>query len=183
MFAFYKILKKIILLTIDSLKTIWQYCWENPYLRFLNVGFLNIIFIFFSGIIINYFLNGKIPNLLIAILVSMFHISFSFGMRKIFIYKTKGNWIKEYLNCYMYYWASIFFYIMVLWMLIESYKMRFWLAQIISFLFANLFYSLTSRYFAFIKNSKQKTEKLEDDLSDNRYNLSSEEMKKFKDLL
>ncbi len=150
---------------------IWRYCWDTPYLRFLNIGFVNLLFMFGIGILLDVTLKNLIPTFLLALLISVFHVTFSFAMRKIFIYKTKDNWLKEYLRCYLFYSVSIIVSVLVLWILIDSFKFTFWIAQALSLLSATIFYSITSRYFAFMyfqekdplneTNIEQKEEKIE----------------------
>ena len=130
---------------------IWKYCWDTPYLRFLNVGFVNLFFMYGSGIFLDFILKNILPTFLIALLVSIFHVTFSFVMRKLFIYKTKGDWIKEYLRCYAFYSVSIVVSVLVLWILIDAFSFAFWSAQALSILVSTLFYSLTSRYCAFMR--------------------------------
>ena len=130
---------------------IWDYCWNAPYLRFLNVGFVNLLFMYGIGIFLDFVLKNTLPTFLIALLISIFYVTFSFAMRKIFIYKTKGDWIKEYLRCYAFYSVSIVVSVLVLWILIDAFSFAFWSAQALSILVSTLFYSLTSRYFAFMR--------------------------------
>ena len=135
---------------------IWNYCWDAPYLRFLNVGFLNLLFMFGSGVFLNFLLQNTLPTFFIGILVNIFYVTFSFGMKKVFIYKTKGDWLKEYLRCYAFYSVSIVISVFVLWILVDQFSFAFWSAQLIGLFVASLFYALTSRYFAFLHPSWQK---------------------------
>jgi len=135
---------------------LWNYCWDTPYLRFLNVGFVNLVFMLGIGVLLDFMFKTILPTFFIALLVSIFHVSFSFVTRKIFVYRTKGDWLNEYLRCYAFYGVSIVISVLVLWLFIDQFKFAFWSAQLWSLFIATLFYSLTSRYFAFMRISKHK---------------------------
>lgn len=169
---------------------LWQYCWNTPYLRFLNVGFVNLLVVFGVGVLIDFLLKNILSTFVIVLLVNFFHVTFSFVMRKIFVYKTNDNWIKEYLRCYAFYSVSIVISMLVLLILIDMYGFAFWSAQILSLLVATLFYSLTSRYFAFMhvfehkENSiVKKDDNREDEKEeDNKNNKEDEELEEDKEV-
>lgn len=128
---------------------IWDYCWNSPYLRFLNIGFVNLAFLLSIGVLLDILLRDSLPTFLIALLVSIFHVTFSFVSRKIFIYKTRGNWLKEYLRCYMVYGGSILIYALLTWLFVDGMHMYFIIGQILALLSGNLYYSFAS-YFYFM---------------------------------
>lgn len=140
---------------------LWDYCWNSPYLRFLNIGFVNIAFLLAIGVILDYYLRNFLPTFLIALLVSIFHVSFSFVSRKIFIYKTKGNWLKEYLRCFLLYGGSILLYSLLLWLFVDGLHMYFFIAQIVALLSGKIYYSIASYFYFMPKTNFLPDEQLE----------------------
>jgi hypothetical protein len=164
----------------NFLVLVWKYCWDTPYLRFLNVGFVNLLFMYGSGVLLDFLLRNIFPTFFIALLVSIFHVTFSFATRKIYIYKTKGNWLKEYLRCYAFYSVSIVVSVLVLWSLMDAFGFAFWSAQLWSIFVATVFYSLTSRYFAFMRIPEHEEQALieGDEVSPDQSNKGSDSEKK-----
>lgn len=128
---------------------LWHYCWNSPYLRFLNVGFVNLVFLLTIGVVFDWWLKGALPTFLIALIVSIVHLTFSFISRKIFIYKTQGNWLKEYGRCVMIYSGSILIYALLMWLFVDGFHIYFFVAQILALLSGNLYYTFAS-YFYFM---------------------------------
>lgn len=123
---------------------LWDYCWNTPYLRFLNIGFVNLAFLLGIGLVFDYYLRGIFPTFLIALLVSLFHVTFSFISRKIFIYKTRRDWLKEYVRCLLLYGGSILIYSFLMWLFVDGLHMYFFVAQIFSLLSGKIYYTLAS---------------------------------------
>jgi hypothetical protein len=48
---------------------------------------------------------------------------------KIFVFQTKGNWIFEYLRAYVVYGGTAILVIGLLWILVDSLTLPFWIAQ------------------------------------------------------
>lgn len=77
-------------------------------LRYLIVGGWNTAFGYgvFSGL--NYVLTGVIPYpyMVANVLANMISISVAYFGYKFFVFKTKGNYLREYLRTYLVYGAS-----------------------------------------------------------------------------
>lgn len=56
-------------------------------------------------------------------------ISLSFLTYKIYVFKTHGKWLTEYLRFYMTYGAASVVCIFCLWIIVSFFSIRFWIAQ------------------------------------------------------
>lgn len=56
-------------------------------------------------------------------------MTLSFLTYKCFIFKTEGDWLKEYIRSCSVYGFSIFFGIFFVWILVDLIKIPFWIAQ------------------------------------------------------
>ena len=76
--------------------------------RYLVVGGLNTLFGYSSFAVLNYLLTGHMPYAYMAAsaLGSVVSISFAFVGYKFFVFKTKGNLLREYLRTYVVYGTS-----------------------------------------------------------------------------
>jgi len=79
--------------------------------RYLVVGGLNTIFGYGLFAALNYWLTGRIsyPYMIANVLANILAISFSFIGYKYFVFKTKGNLLREYLRTYLVYGSSTLF--------------------------------------------------------------------------
>ena len=98
-------------------------------LRFLCAGCVNTFFGYICSLVIYFYLKSVISIVFIAIISTIINITFSFFSYKLFVFRTKGNWIREYLRCYIVYGLSSIFGIIGIWFLVEMLKIPFWLSQ------------------------------------------------------
>ncbi len=55
----------------------------------------------------------------------------SFLTYKFFVFKSEGNWLKEYLKCFSVYSFIIMINLLLIWALVDYFRIAFWIAQII----------------------------------------------------
>jgi len=53
----------------------------------------------------------------------------SFTTNKIFVFKSPGNWIREYLKCYIIYGLSAIFGIFILWIFVDYFHININISQ------------------------------------------------------
>jgi putative flippase GtrA len=53
----------------------------------------------------------------------------SFLTYKFFVFRTKNNWLKEYLRSYIIYGGVALISLCILWLAVDFLKMPFWIAQ------------------------------------------------------
>jgi len=100
--------------------------------KYLVVGGWNTVFGYFVTIALFYLLRENFNIVQIGILSNILGISMSFSTYKIFVFKTKGNWLKEYIKSYLVYGISAIISIFLLWVLIELLELNIWIAQALS---------------------------------------------------
>jgi putative flippase GtrA len=106
-----------------------NYQFTNEKLNYLIIGGLNTVFAYVSSFLIYYSLYNTIHILIIGVISNIINITFSFFTYKLLVFCTKGNWLKEYLRCYVVYGASCLIAIILAWILVDFLKIPFWLAS------------------------------------------------------
>lgn len=78
-------------------------------LRYLVVGGWNTLFGYGCYALLTYLLTGTVPcaYMVAGILSTAVNITVSYLSYKTFVFKTKGNFVREYLRCYVVYGTTI----------------------------------------------------------------------------
>lgn len=98
-------------------------------LRYLLVGGWNTGFGYFVSLVLYQCLAHRLHIVLIGIIANIINISMSFFTYKIFVFKTRGNPLYEYLRSYVVYGAGAIIGIIALWLLVDGLHFPFWIAQ------------------------------------------------------
>lgn len=101
-------------------------------INYLVVGIFNTIAGYLIGVSVYFFLEEKESILLISIISNILAISISFFSYKIFVFKTRGNWLLEYFKCYLVYGVIALLNIATLLISIEKFGWNIWVSQGIS---------------------------------------------------
>lgn len=101
-------------------------------LKYLIAGTANTIFGYTFSLILYYNYISYFNIIIILILNNFISISFSFLTYKIYVFRTKGNWLSEYLRCYVVYGFTALVSSTILWILVEIYDIQYWFAQLFS---------------------------------------------------
>lgn len=105
-------------------------------ISYLVVGAWNTAFGYAATVGILYLLRGSSHITVNAMLASVVCISMSFITYKIFVFKTKGQWIREYLKCYVVYGGTSLLGIVGLWWFVDVLSIPIWLSQLILMTFS-----------------------------------------------
>jgi putative flippase GtrA len=97
--------------------------------RYLIGGLWNMVFGYGFGLGLFYTLNSHMHITLISLISNILSISMSFLTYKLFVFKVQGNWLREYLRCYILYGTMSVVSIALLWILVDFFKIPFWVAQ------------------------------------------------------
>jgi putative flippase GtrA len=76
---------------------------DSRFISYSIIGGINSIFGYIIGVGLYLLLDKKINIILIGILITILSITFSFTTLKIFVFKSKGNWLTEYIRAYVVY--------------------------------------------------------------------------------
>lgn len=98
-------------------------------LRYLVAGGVNTVFGYGVSVLLYSLLHQRLHIVLIGIIINIVTITFSFLTYKLFVFKTKEGWLREYLRCYVIYGTSLVVGICLLWLLVDFFTIRFWIAQ------------------------------------------------------
>jgi putative flippase GtrA len=98
-------------------------------IRYLIAGAWNTIFGYFTGLGIYYSVGDHLHVLVVALMANVLAITMAFLTYKIFVFRTKGNWLVEYFRAYVVYGTTAVVGIGLLWFLVDGVGLQFWLAQ------------------------------------------------------
>ncbi len=122
-------------------------------MRYLLAGGWNTIFGYLVGIGIFLLLNQYINIILIAILGNIISITMSFITYKLFVFKTRGHWLSEYLKCHLVYGVNTLLGTFFLWLFVDRLSFNIWLAQAAVILPVIIISYLMHKSFTFKRNA------------------------------
>jgi len=117
--------------------------------RYLLVGLVNTCFGYVVGIGTYLFFENVLHIVSIAILINIITISFSFTTYKVFVFRTDGEWLKEYFRSYTVYGFAALISIFTLWVLIAEAGTNIYFAQAATIVITVTISYLGHRYFTF----------------------------------
>ena len=98
-------------------------------IMYLVVGSWNTVFGYFAGLLIYTWIGEIVNVIIIGFIANVFAISMAYVTNKIFVFKTKGNWKKEYIKAWMLYGTTTLIGIGLLWIIVDIFMVPFWIAQ------------------------------------------------------
>ncbi len=113
------------------IRTTLQLGYNSKPIRFVIVGAWNTIFAYISLAFFYYLLSDKMHYLVIMAFTSVLNITNAYICHKFFVFKTKGNYIKEYLRYYVIYSVPMAIGFISFPFCIEILKMNFYVTQAI----------------------------------------------------
>ena len=111
---------------VSSLK---QTILSKIFAKYFLVGGFNTVFGYLVTVSLYYALEDQFHIVLISLLANMICITESFLMYKFLIFNSHGNWLHEYLRCYLVYGVTIVLGVAGLWLLVNIMHIPFWMAQ------------------------------------------------------
>lgn len=112
-----------------SLRTLFQRVIASQKIRYLIAGLWNTLFGYFAGLLIYNWLGNFLNVIIIGFIANVLAITMAYTTNKIFVFKTRGNWTKEYIKAWMLYGSTTIVGIGLLWVLVDIFNVRFWVAQ------------------------------------------------------
>lgn len=117
--------------------------------RYLLVGVLNTAFGYSLSLLVYHFFQNNLSIIAIGVIINTISITVAFLGYKIFVFKSAGNWLKEYLRCYVTYGFSAVLGIALIWLFVECWSWAFWLSQGLIILLGTAVSYFMHRYFTF----------------------------------
>jgi len=122
-------------------------------LKYLFVGGWNTLFGYFATIAMYYLFSPALHIVAIAVLTNILTITMSFTTYKLFVFQTKGNWLKEYGKSYIVYGFAALLSIIGLWLFVEVFNINIWIAQALTMVFIVVISYIGHDRFTFKGNS------------------------------
>ena len=120
--------------------------------RYLIAGCWNTAFGYLVGVGLFSLLSQTLTTILIAILANLVAISMTFLTYKLFVFRTEGNWLREYLRSYITYGTTAILGIFFFWFFIEILKVSIWATQVVITIATIIISYFINKYFIFTKN-------------------------------
>ena len=117
--------------------------------RYFLAGGWNTLFGYGLGVSLYTLLSPLLNTVLIAVLANVIAISMSFLTYKIFVFRTKGHWMREYLRSYIAYGGTASLGIFLFWFLIDTLNVSIWLTQFLSIAITAITSYFAHKYFTF----------------------------------
>lgn len=102
--------------------------------RYLIAGGWNTIFGYSLGVILFLLLTDSVHTAFIAFICNLISMAMSFVTYKLFVFRTKGNWIKEYFKACLVYGNVAIISIVVIWILVDLVGLNIWISQALAIL-------------------------------------------------
>lgn len=99
--------------------------------RYLIAGIWNSVFGYGIGLMLYESFYLRFHIVIISVIANILAITVAFLTYKLFVFKTKGNWLVEYLKCYLVYGGSAAVGTLLIWLFVDFFKWPFWISQAI----------------------------------------------------
>lgn len=99
--------------------------------RYIIASVFNTIFGYAAIVFLHALLYPAYNMIVVGVLANILGITVSFSTYRIFVFMSNGNWLIEYLRCYMVYGGVALISIVGLWLLVDVLGLSVWLAPLI----------------------------------------------------
>lgn len=125
-----------------------SWCKIPDKIRFLIIGAINAGISYLIFALCVFLIGGKYYQICAALqwIISSF---FSFTNQKLFVFCTKGNWVKEYLKCCTTWLVSYLLNVLILEVLVKYVDLNVFVAQFLSIFTVSVITYVLFKYFAF----------------------------------
>jgi putative flippase GtrA len=122
---------------------------SNSARRYLLVGVFNTVFGYALSLLVYHFLQNDLSIVLIGIMINVISITVAFLGYKLFVFESSGNWLHEYLRCYVTYGFSAILGIALIWLFVEQWGWIFWFSQGLIIILSTVISYFMHRHFTF----------------------------------
>jgi len=126
----------------------------NQKTRYLIAGIWNSIFGYSIGLILYESFSLRFHIIMISVIANILAISVAFLTYKMFVFKTQGNWVSEYMKCYLVYGGTAVLGTILIWVFVDFFKWPFWISQGIVMTITMVVSYFIHRIFTFVHFSK-----------------------------
>jgi len=125
--------------------------------RYLIIGGWNTLFGIGVYAILYYWLQTRVNYLILMIPANILAITNAYFSYKIFVFKTPGNYIREYLRCYLVYGGGMVLGFILMYILVSIFGLYPILAQCLCVIVSIIFSYIGHKRFSFLKEEDIKT--------------------------
>jgi len=122
---------------------------SNSARRYLLVGVFNTVFGYALSLLVYHFLQNDLSIVVIGIMINVISITVAFLGYKLFVFESSGNWLHEYLRCYVTYGFSAVLGIALIWLFVEQWGWIFWFSQGLIIILSTVISYFMHRHFTF----------------------------------
>ena len=122
---------------------------SNSARRYLLVGVFNTVFGYALSLLVYHFLQNDLSIVVIGIMINVISITVAFLGYKLFVFESSGNWLHEYLRCYVTYGFSAVLGIALIWIFVEQWGWIFWFSQGLIIILCTVISYFMHRHFTF----------------------------------
>ncbi len=120
-------------------------------IRYILVGGFNTLLSFAIFYVLYLLLQNKIHYSFILILNFFISVFISFSLLRFFVFKSKGNFLKEYIRCNISYTILLFLNLILLTIMVDYFKIKIILSQFILTIFIAIIGFVIHKNFSFKK--------------------------------
>ncbi len=102
---------------------------DETKIRYLFAGAWNTFFGYIVGLALYYGFEGSIHVVTVGVMANILAITMAFLTYKLFVFRTKGDWLGEYFRTYLVYGATGIMSIGFLSLFVDGLELPFWLGQ------------------------------------------------------
>jgi len=125
---------------------------DKQFIRYLFVGAWNTFFGYGIFALMYFLLSRWINYILIAIICNVIAITVAYAGYKLFVFRTKGNYLQEYLRFYIIYGFTMILGLVLLPIFVELFKINVYLAQALAMILCVGVSFIGHRNFSFSKS-------------------------------
>ena len=130
-----------------------KWCTIPDKIRFLFIGGVNAAFSYIIFAIAVYLIGQEHYQICVALQWAVSSV-FSFVNQKVFVFCTKGHWLKEYLKCCTTWVVSYAFNAIILEIIVKYVTKNVYVGQLVSILLAAVVTYVLFKYYAFRHHKK-----------------------------
>ena len=102
---------------------------KSDKVRYLIAGAWNTIFGYSLGVILFLLLTDSVHTAIIALICNLVAMAMSFVVYKLFVFKTSGNWVREYFKACIVYGNAAVISIFLIWLFVDIVGLNIWTSQ------------------------------------------------------
>jgi putative flippase GtrA len=122
---------------------------KSDKVRYLIAGAWNTIFGYSLGVILFLLLTDFVHTAIIALICNLIAMAMSFVVYKLFVFKTSGNWIREYIKAFIVYGNAAVISIFLIWLFVDIIGWNIWTSQALTIVITVLISYIGHKQFTF----------------------------------